>query len=345
MPVRRLARKSVLTGLAVVVCGSTSSVVRPAAAVTAPSGREAVAMAYDALRQKVVLFGGNAEFSDRGGELNDTWLWNGTAWKQKTPATSPPAREHAMMAFDAVSGKVVLFGGIGETCGTFTDASCVKLNDTWTWDGSNWAPVATPVSPSPRSAGAMAYDKRSGKIVLFGGEATTSVVLDDTWTWDGSTGAWTLETPENSPPGRQRAVMAFDGLGLVLFGGEPTFGASGTDTWTWDGATSNWTEQSPSTVPPFRDGSDMAYDGARKRAVMFSGGGLCCTQLTDTWTWNGTTRTWALASETGPEARFNAGMAYDAARQRVVLFGGSTPRSGIENDTWTWNGTAWKLRA
>jgi hypothetical protein len=33
-------------------------------------------------------------------------------------------------------------------------------------------------------------------------------------------------------------------------------------------------------------------------------------------------------------------MVYDAARQRVVLFGGNQVVSGT-NDTWEWDGSAW----
>ena len=41
-----------------------------------------------------------------------------------------------------------------------------------------------------------------------------------------------------------------------------------------------------------------------------------------------------------PRARTNHSMVYDAARQNVVLFGGSSS-AGISNDTYTWNGTRW----
>jgi hypothetical protein len=34
------------------------------------------------------------------------------------------------------------------------------------------------------------------------------------------------------------------------------------------------------------------------------------------------------------------GLAYDAARNRVVLFGG-TDELGLLRDTWTWDGTDW----
>lgn len=319
----------------------------PAAnAVTRPSGRSAAAMTYDGASKTVVLFGGNAEFGDRGGELNDTWVWNGTAWKQRTPPASPPAREHAAMAYDGNTKTVVLFGGTSDNCGVLFDDTCVKLNDTWIWNGvaRTWRQVLTPVSPPARSDASMAYDKVSRKVLLFGGSNSSNTYLNDTWSWDGDAEMWTPLSPSESPSARRWTALAPDGGGLVLFSGSIMLGAAA-DTWTWDSAASNWVEEAPPESPPAREGATMAYDKGRGRAVIFGGApSTCCNQLTDTWTWNGANKSWALAATTGPGARFFHSMAYDAARQRVVVFGGQTPTSGMQNDTWVWNGTSWKLK-
>src|SRR6266496_225453 len=43
-----------------------------------------------------------------------------------------------------------------------------------------------------------------------------------------------------------------------------------------------------------------------------------------------------------PPARAGMGMAYDAAQEQVVLFGGVDCSLGNEfNDTWVWDGTTW----
>ena len=56
-------------------------------------------MAYDSLRQRLVLFGGVGPFPTLYG---DTWEWDGAAWSQRTPARSPPgARGYSVAAFDA----------------------------------------------------------------------------------------------------------------------------------------------------------------------------------------------------------------------------------------------------
>ena len=80
-------------------------------------------MAYDAATRSAVLFGG---FGSGGvnGFFGDTWTWNGKHWTQQHPATSPPARAYAAMAYDAATGTAVLFGGFNNS-GAFAD--------TWTW--------------------------------------------------------------------------------------------------------------------------------------------------------------------------------------------------------------------
>jgi hypothetical protein len=60
-----------------------------------------------------------------------------------------------------------------------------------------------------------------------------------------------------------------------------------------------------------------------------------CTGASATWT--------RLTPATSPPARYGHSMAYDPARQRVVLFGGRTGPTNAEllNDTWEFNGTTW----
>jgi len=76
--------------------------------VSGPSGREKLAMAYDSVRQRVVLFGGSVS-SDYFG---DTWEWDGSSWTQVS-STGPNARHRHAMTYDSARRKIVLFGGRG----------------------------------------------------------------------------------------------------------------------------------------------------------------------------------------------------------------------------------------
>lgn len=64
--------------------------------------------------------------------------------------------------------------------------------------------------------------------------------------------------------------------------------------------------------------------------------------LGDAWEWDG--NRWALAATEGPAPRTLHGLAYDGARRRVVLFGGTSelsPDTPAHGDTWEWDGTTW----
>ena len=81
----------------------------PRTPANSPVSRTGHAMAYDAGRNRVVLFGGATVAPTTA--LGDTWEWDGAAWSQATPAHAPAARHAHRMAYDAARGRSVLFGG------------------------------------------------------------------------------------------------------------------------------------------------------------------------------------------------------------------------------------------
>jgi len=134
-----------------------------------PSPRHWPAMAYDAARREVVLFGGD-ELSGIG-DKDDTWVWDGTDWTPKTPLHKPDPRKLHAMAYDAVRGQVVLFGGLLVS----------SDHTTWVWDGDDWTSMDTTNIPSLRIYHAMAYDTAREQVVLFGGY--NDLDKSDTWVW------------------------------------------------------------------------------------------------------------------------------------------------------------------
>ncbi|MEZ4364802.1 MAG: hypothetical protein R2939_00780 [Kofleriaceae bacterium] len=95
-------------------------------------------------------------------------------------------------------------------------------------------------------------------------------------------------------------------------------------------------------VPPRRTNAAIAYDAARQVSVLFGGAGGNASMFDDTWEWNGVQWRWVTPVGAVPAARGGHGLAYDAARAVVVLFGGNAPsEGGNSNATWTWDGTAW----
>src|SRR5262249_29451141 len=98
----------------------------------APPSRVGHAMAYDAARGKVVLFGGCTGNVQACDGLADTWEWDGTAWTEVTNP-GPTGRFSHAMAYDAARKAVVMFGG----CQSASVSNC-DLQDTWEWNGTGW---------------------------------------------------------------------------------------------------------------------------------------------------------------------------------------------------------------
>ena len=301
-----------------------------------PPARLAASMVYDAARARLVLFGGCTGTTSACAPIDDTWEWDGSSWTPRAPALAPDARGQDAMAYDDRHHDTLLFGG------------SPALADTWTWDGSAWTPVGG--APPARTATAMAYDARHAQTVLFGGIGTGSSAqpLGDTWLWTGT--RW-QDAAVAGPPARSGHALAYDAAHgvTVLFGGG-TDDSPLRDTWLWDGT--SW-RQTHVGAPPPRRGFAMAYDAAHQDIVLFGGeldqdrtinGVAIDTFVSDTWVWSGAS--WQDVtgrSVVAPSARGGHAMAYDARRQRVVLYGG-TFGPDAKTDTWEWNGSRWVRR-
>ena len=76
------------------------------------------------------------------------------------------------MAYDAQSGRIILFGGVSGAGG--------YIGDTWAYDleANVWTSLSPSSGPTPRQNHVMAYDTQSDRIVLFGGDDTTGPVGD-----------------------------------------------------------------------------------------------------------------------------------------------------------------------
>jgi hypothetical protein len=303
-----------------------------------PAARVCASMSWDAVNQKLVLFGG-----DNGTVLlNDTWIYDGAAWTQANPAHSPLARSTQGQVYDPVRQLTVMFGGGG-------------LNDTWLWNTSaaTWTLETTTNSPPGQFYVNLAYDIQHADAVLFGGQTSTGVSSSDVietltlgfnyfpgWVqYNGAPSALGL-----GPAARMNASAAIQnvaGLGssVVLFGGA-TNSTVFNDTWFWTG--DEYVESSTSN-PPGRHSAPLALD-SNGNLVLFGGNsaaiGSAAVALSDTWLFNGFS--WTSPSVTGPSARFGHSMAYDASHSKTVLFGGFNGTTAF-NDTWLWNGTAWSL--
>jgi hypothetical protein len=95
------------------------------------------------------------------------------------------------------------------------------------------------------------------------------------------------------------------------------------------------------TGPLGRQDASFAYYPPQEELVLF-GGNNTSTVFGDTWIRRGTSWFEQHPSRS-PSARTGAAVAFDAASNQLMLFGGSSkPGSGFDNETWVWTGHSWQ---
>ncbi|MBL8751699.1 MAG: hypothetical protein JNK15_00245 [Planctomycetes bacterium] len=304
---------------------------------SSPDARYAHGLTVSSSGAEVVLLGGTNAIpvGSASTVLEETWKYSVLGgWTKAAP--SPTPRDGVAMAYDSVRNRHVVFGG--RTPGP----NSVDLAETWEIDGLNWIARSPSLPPQARSDAAMAYHEQAQTIVLFGGKTNVGTNLGDTWEYNGS--SWTpvsFSVGQLTPPANSSLQAVYDAVRAKVW--LPVPGAQSIEMYSYDG--SAWAlTPTPITAPSSRIGYAAAYDVARDVTVLF-GGQVGTAYVNDTWEWNGTT--WSLrTSPSLPSARQRGRMVYDSFRKRCVLFGGlslnGTPPVGVLDDTWEWDGVAWR---
>jgi hypothetical protein len=301
---------------------------------TPPSARGGHSAIYDPIRDRMVVFGGFLSSYDY---VNDGWALSLTgtpAWAPLTPNGTPPSGRAGHCAiYDPVSDRMVMYGGYS---GSFL------LNDFWALSLAG-TPAWTQVTPSgtPPSAPyfhSAIYDPVRGRMVVFGGYSGT--YSNDVWALSlAGTPAWTQLAPSGTPPsGRYAHSAIYDPVRdrMVVFGGYGP-GYYRNDVWVLSLAgTPAWTQVTPSGTPPSgRVGHSAVYDPVRDCMVVF-GGGTGTAYVNDVWAMSLVgTPAWTEMTPSGtpPSARYLHSGIYDPVRDRMVVFGGYSGSSGL-NDVW-----------
>jgi hypothetical protein len=98
-------------------------------------------MAFDAQRNRTILFGGDRFQPYALGSINDTWEWDGSQWTRDWTAAAPSVRAGQSMVYDSAIGRMVLFGGVD--AGVSPNA---YANDTWELGTGIVTPPGTPAA-------------------------------------------------------------------------------------------------------------------------------------------------------------------------------------------------------
>jgi len=227
-----------------------------------PSPRAYHAMAYDAKRGVILLFGGQ---DINGNALDDTWIWDGNDWTQVFPKTDPPERRGAQLFYDPQKSKIILAGGF-----TYPDEEANMYADTWEWDGKNWRLLFSDIKEFDIRNTAVAYDPVQQQTIVYD--------INKLSIW--SDGYWDESFPETQPPSRYATPIASDPISgkTLLFGGTHD-GVQLNDTWLLDGGT--WVELNPELIPSKRDDHVMFFDPIRNSFILY--GGFSGYALGDMW--------------------------------------------------------------
>lgn len=187
----------------------------------APSPRSGCAMASDAVRGQVVLFGGISSSS-----MDDTWTWNGSSWMPLVGSglLRPLARHSCAFAFDQERAMCIMTGGIS-TVGNSV------FQDTWAWDGGTWSQIVVSNLPQVRYGASLVGDPARRQLVMFGGRTDWpgGVVLGETLLWmDGAAAtsfgvgcAGSNGVPALAPQGQPVLGTIFQIVASNLPGGSP----------------------------------------------------------------------------------------------------------------------------
>ncbi|HYM41018.1 MAG TPA: kelch repeat-containing protein [Thermoplasmata archaeon] len=222
---------------------------------------------------------------------------------------------------------------------------------------NTWTKLSPLTAPSPRQDPLLAFDSRSGRVILFGGWSTSPIgtVFNDTWSYDPAANQWTNRTPSTHPTIGcsvcfATAAMVYDSRAnrVILFGASSNPGGQPKPTWAYDPDANTWTPMHPTSTPLAGHDFGIVYDVAADRVLLFGGGEIAPDMFdvgnNETWSYDYANDAWTrLAPAASPPSRFGGSMAYDLKADRTFLFGGCTngdrlwPSCAEANDTWSYD--------
>jgi len=348
-----------------------STVIDPVAGL--PAARDDVALAWDPIRQRTMMYGGTltrndvapvgCDSSGFGSRCSDYWEFDGARWVARTlGGTSPGRRSGAGLVIDEPTGNAFLYGGAVSTAPCDQSATNVcdgiyRITSSAATLASTATRLAPAVRPPARFDAAVVFDPVQRRVIVHGGRTATSggTTLSDTWAYSIATNVWTQLCTSGaciaaSPGPRRLHSMTWDtdrNVG-VLFGG--TFGNGSESTiFEFSPVTNAWTARSQTGDIPegSRTDAGLSYDRERRRTVLFGPANNVCTSANmcgDLFEFNNATGAWtridvvnSAAGDLRPSKRLNAAMVYDPIRREHQIVGGDDL---LEFETWRYVSSA-----
>ncbi len=252
--------------------------------------------------------------------------------------SKPTPRVDGTIVWDAVSRRVILFGGQDNG----------SRNDLWAYslDTQRWQQIETSGATPPARFGHTSALDKEGRLIIFGGQS--SGFFSDVWAFDFRAGTWKQLAADNAGPSRRYGHSAIYEAGrdrLVISHGFTNAGRFD-DTWAFDLRTNSWRDLSPGGTRPLRRCLHHAvHDETRGRMLLYggcaSGFGPC--PLGDLWSFDLATQRWSeITASPRPAPRMHYGRVFSSKRDQMLLFGGSG--GGLLNDLWSFSAgpTSWE---
>jgi hypothetical protein len=252
------------------------------------------------LTGQMIVFGGYTSTTGASQPRQDTWVLNSAkdgscSWNEVIANGNPPGARRAHSAIlDITTKQMLVFGGFGNNGAALNDVSSLTLTPYGSW--VQLTAVGGP--PNGRGGHSAVYDQANSRMIVFGGGI-------------------------GNPPAAAAEVWVLSNANGQ--GGAPA-----------------WTQLTPTGGPPnarmFHSG---VYDPGSNRMIVFAGtSALGAAPYNDIWVLTnangmGGAPSWIPLAPTGnlPAIRSNHAAVYDAATNRMIVFGGEG-NAGALSDTW-----------
>jgi len=246
-----------------------------------PPARVNHAAIYDALHQRMIIFGG----WDGTSYLNDVWALDlepgDIRWYQLAPeGEPPPGRVGHSAIWDDSNRRMIIFGGYAYRPGE--EGLHIYYDDVWALSlyaiNSSWqelTPASYPSPPEGRRGHVAVYDFRHNRMLVHGG--FRGELLDDTWSLSLAPGEerWTELIPAGgTPPFRtgHAGVYGDYGRDLLVWGGYETLTDRTNTGMIFDGDSRIWSPLVAGGTPPSaRNNHTAIYDAANHRMIIYGG--------------------------------------------------------------------------
>jgi hypothetical protein len=305
-------------------------------------------LAFDTVRGLVLAFDGR----NAGQGTSQIWEWNGTSWTSVPllGSVNPGERIDSIVAWDDNVKRLVVGLGYYYPSG---GGQAIESSDTFAYDPATqtFTQVTGALFPPTRYSAAAAYHPgRQGVVVVGGSTNNSPFVRTDAWLLKNVSGSWSWSfigdlganfsayNPTLGYVSSKATMVLIDAGGQVY-----SLGNSGAFNSGYGGV---------SPLPPYTQGASLVDTNAGP--VLFGGGyGAALPSgpvpMTYNTMWRYASGGWALLnSQSQPSALRAHRMAYDAARQELVSFGGrndtkTDDQATTISDVWRYKAGQWSL--